>query len=314
MDKIAIGKLMKSRRKSLDRSQFDVCNGICDVSSYSRIERGLVDSSADILIYLFERLGLSTEILNDSINEQDDRIRQVIREASHENAHGDQKHALSLLETISEEYENFSQANKQRYDTVDTMIAYEEGVITNEERLTNMEKALRMTVPNYGIDNLPPLLTNTESLILRYIANAYAVLESYDIAIKVYYYLKSRENKKSDRYAASKNLVHICYNLSKCLGQVGRYDECIKVAKEGMCCCKYVSNISMLPSCMYNCVWSLVLRNNDGDREEAKRLIDKISELNTPMTWNGDGLKNGINDILNTYINHISSSSVSSIG
>ncbi len=303
MDKVAIGNLIKERRKSLGRSQSNVCNGIFDVSTYSRIERGLVNANDDALIRLFERLGLSTETINNSISEQDDAIRQVIREASQANAHGNRKQALALLESINEKYENFSQANRQRYDTVDTMIAYEDGIITNKERLKSLEKAMRITLPDYNISSLPTLMTDMEAVILRYIANAYVVMENYNVAIKIYYQLNDRENRKSDKIAACEKLISICYNLSKCLGQAGRYDECIDVAKEGMRCCEYTDDISMLPSCMYNCAWSLVRRNMIGDKEEAERLTDKMFALFTPMTWNVNGPKDGVERIRKEYFN-----------
>ncbi|MCD7784143.1 MAG: helix-turn-helix domain-containing protein [Oscillospiraceae bacterium] len=314
MDKIAIGKLIKERLKSLKKSQSDVCIGICDISTYSRIERGLVDTKDDTLIHLFERLGLPTEVLSISIDEHDEAIRQVIRQASQACVHGKRDQALALLESISNEYEGLTSANKQRYDTVDTMIAYEDGTITNKDRLTNMEKAMRLTNPSYSVDNLPTLMTDVEALILRYIANSYAVAEDYNIAISIYYRLKSVEDNKVDKYTASKKLVHICYNLSKCLGEVGRYDECIDVAKEGTLCCEYTDNICMIPSCMYNCIWALVRRDMLGDKEEAKRLIDELSGLYTSKTWNLGGIKAGINDILNTYYIHSSPSSPSSTG
>ncbi len=303
MDMKEVGNTIKTKREAENITQEELCNGICTASTLSRIERGVISGNIDTLKLLLERLELPTEMLSKDVNEQDDAIRQVIREASQASVHGNQKQAWSLLESISEGYDHFSPTNKQRYDVLDTMLTYEDGVITNDERLVNMEKALRMTVPGYSIDNLPSFMTNMEAQILRYIANAYAVMENYSVAIKIYYQLKERENRKSDKIAASEKLVSICYNLSKCLGQVGRYDECIDVAKEGIRCCEYTRNISMLPNCMYNYAWSLVRRNMYGDKEDAKKLINEISKLCTPMTWDLDGLKEGIENIQKEFFN-----------
>ncbi len=301
MDKIDIGKLIKDRRISLSKSQSDVCEGICDVSTFSRIERGLIDTSHDTLIQLFERLSLSTEWLINAVSEKDDAIRQVIRQANRADVSGNREQAWTLLSSICDDYDSFSLANKQRFDVLDTKLTYEEGDITLEERLNNMVKALRMTVPSYSLNNLPILMTDMESLILRYIANSYTMAEDYSDAIVIYYHLKNWENSRSDKIAASKKLVRICYNLSKCLGMLGKYDESISVAREGICSCEYADNILMLPSCMYNCVWSLVRRNNTGDIEEAKELIDEMSGLYTTKTWNIDGLKEGVDRIEKEY-------------
>ncbi|MCD7733050.1 MAG: helix-turn-helix domain-containing protein [Oscillospiraceae bacterium] len=284
MDKIAIGKLIKERRKELGINQQTLCIGICNRSALSRIENGEPNVGIDIICQLFDRLGLSSEVIYATEDNYDNRIRQVIRNANQADVTGNRVEALRLLDTIAADYDSFSLQNKQRYDVINTMLLYEDGRINIETKIGNLEKSMKLTRPDYCLEKFPLVMTDMEAQILRYIASSYAILGEHEIAISLYYHLKRCAENDTNRVKSANRLVSICYNLSKCLGVTEKFSESIAIAEEGIDVCNFVNDMAMLPLCMYNCAWSLTYRNENGDREEAKRLLDELSKYCTPQT------------------------------
>ncbi len=285
MDKRMIGKIISSQRTKKGMSLNELCNGICNKSTLMRIEEGEINTNSDILTRLLERLGIHVE-LDDNCNFDDILVRQIIRSANQSDIAGNHQEAIRLLDTIGNDYDSFSSQNKQRYDVISTMLLFEEGGTSLETRLVNLEKSMRQTQLDYSFENLPLVMTDMEVQILRHIATTYGMMDDYEKAIVLYSHLKSYLESDTDKVNSARKLANICYNLSKSLGLVGRYDDSIAVAEESIRYCEYLNNISLLPSCIYNCAWSLVRRNNNGDKERAKELISEAKALCTPKTWN----------------------------
>ncbi|MCD7804466.1 MAG: helix-turn-helix transcriptional regulator [Oscillospiraceae bacterium] len=285
MDKTTVGRIISEQRKKCGLSLSELCNGICNKSTLMRIESGELNVNTDILSRLLERLGIHLDF-DEASNFDDILVRQIIRNANQADVTGDRQEALRLLSTIASDYDSFSLQNKQRYDVINTMLLYEDGRITAETRLCNLEKSMRLTQPKYSLDNLPLVMTDMEAQILKYMATTYGMMEDYEKAITLYSHLKRYLENDTDKVTSAGKLVSICYNLSKSLGLLGRYDESIAVAKESVRYCEYVDNLSMLPSCIYNNAKALVSRNKPGDKEKAKELVNEALVLCTPRTWN----------------------------
>ncbi len=288
MDKNDISKLIKDRREEQNITQEELCEGICTASTLSRIESGKFNSNTSVLTRLFERLGLSADYLREANNDEDYIVRQKIRDINHLNISGDREKAHALLDELGKDYESFSIENKQRYDVIETKMMYEEGLISAETQLDHLEDSLRLTIPNYDENNLPKYMTNMEAQILRDIANTYGEMEQYEPAIVILSHVKENIEKNAvDKAFSARKLLYICYNLSKFLGLSGKYNDSVRIAKEGMNCCQYVSDIYMLPGCMYNCAWSLA---RSGNKEEAKKLANEALSLCTPRIWDAEEL------------------------
>ncbi|MCD7888409.1 MAG: helix-turn-helix domain-containing protein [Oscillospiraceae bacterium] len=296
MDKTTVGRIISEQRKKCGLSLSDLCNGICNKSTFMRIESGELNVNTDILSRLLERLGIHLDF-DEASNFDDILVRQIIRNANQADVTGDRQEALRLLNTIGADYDSFSLQNKQRYDVINTMLLFKDGVTSAEARLCNLEKSMRLTQPNYSFENLPLIMTDMEEQILRYIANTYTMIEDYNSAIAIYYHLKFYIENDTDKVTSARKLVNICYNLSKCLGLTERYTESIDVAKESIDFCRFTNNVCMLPMCMYNYAWSLTYRNKSDDRDRAREIILEIPAYCTPMTSDIDELKKNINNL-----------------
>ncbi len=245
---------------------------------------------------LLERLGLSADFLREAANDEDYLVRQKIRDINHVNISGDREKSRAMLDELGKDYESFSVENRQRVDVLETKMMYEDGLIDAKTQLDHLKDCLRMTVPYYSENELPKFMTNMEAQILRDIANSYGLMEDYEPAIRILYCVKCHyENNAVDRAFSARKLIEICYNLSKFLGLAGKYDESVQIASEGIRYCEYVPELRVLPSCMYNCAWSL---ERSGKKEEAKKLAEEALSLCTPRVWNVEELTECINRLL----------------
>ncbi|MCD7772308.1 MAG: helix-turn-helix domain-containing protein [Oscillospiraceae bacterium] len=285
MNRKTVGKIISSQRQKCKMSLSDLCAGICNKSTLMRIEAGEMNANTDILSRLLERLGTHVDF-DDESNFDDVLVRQIIRNANQADVTGCREEAHRLLDTIAGSYDSFSLQNRQRYDVLDTMLLYKDGRISAETRLRNLEMSMRLTQPNYSRENLPLVMTDMEAQILRYIATTYGILEDYESAIMFYSHLKNYIENDLDKVGSAKKLASICYNLSKSLGLVGRYDESIAIAEESIKYSEFINDIRVLPSCIYNCARVLAYRNNNGDKSKAKELVEEALSLRTPRTWN----------------------------
>ncbi|MCD7747630.1 MAG: helix-turn-helix domain-containing protein [Firmicutes bacterium] len=277
MTKSEIGKIIKSRRVELGIKQSELCCGICDESVLSRIEAGRNSGSDEIRAQLIERLGMSSAILGEQIDEKNYLVRQKIREANLEYCDNKLTEALEMLNALKADYDNFSTANKQRFCTLYTLVSHDNGDISVEGRLSSLEESLKMTTPSYSLKNLPPLMSKVELYTLERIATTYIWLDEHKKAAGILSHTKKFvEDYYDDKLSAADSLSLTCYNLSLCLGQLKQYDECIRVARQGIEYSRTIRDLENLAWCMYNCAWSLLYRGNPRDKSEAQDLLDNV--------------------------------------
>ena len=310
MDKIAIGKIISDRRKAENCTQEDLCLGICSIATLSRIENGKAGNhDRSYIPSLLERLGMSGDSINDIISEDDYTVRQMIRRANQANILEGTEEAWKIVQEtrarINDDHRNISLANEQRLIVLETELSRKDGIISNEEVLKRLENALRMTAVKYSPQNLPPYMTNMECQILGKIANTYDDLKQIETAIVIDSHVKRfMEHYVEDKLIAANHLTLLCYNLSMFLGLVGRYGDCISVARDGIYWHKLTGIKKTLPQTMYNCAWSLAQRNEEGDMEEAKKLAHDALELNKVMSKYTDfspTLAGHIQDLIDKY-------------
>ena len=77
MQNISIGEFIKHRRKELNLTQEQLCNGICDPVSLSRIENGKQTPRRTIINSLLQRLGLPDTRYYAPISENELEINEL---------------------------------------------------------------------------------------------------------------------------------------------------------------------------------------------------------------------------------------------
>ncbi len=282
MNKKAIGEIIRNRRKELNLTQEKLSCGICGIASLSRIECGDIGNNWDMVFMILERLGLSNIAVHEIECAEDYIVEQRLNEVNRLAILDKYDKSWEIIDEISGIYDKLSNFNKQHFDLVSTHLLEQENKISKEEALLSYEKTLRISWKNYSVDNLPLLLTSQEIVLLNCIARTYAKLGDKELCVKILYHVKGCiELHEINETEKAINLPLILYNLSKYLGQLGRYDECIEACKQGIALERNSGRCWHMPETMYNYAWALVKRARPEDMNLAERIARRAYFLST---------------------------------
>lgn len=263
------GYIIKQRREYLGYTQEALAEGICSVPTLSRIENGERLPTKDHFEMLLQRLGYSESILFtyvDSntlfLHEQKFKIRQAIILEHFEEAQ-------ELLEEYKEKMNLDSPLDRQfvlLHDILASPTSY-----TVEERLALFEDAILLTCPKYRENGVPKILSYEEIIILNNIAGCYQAKQKLSKAIHILSLIKKHyENGILNPEEILRTQPMILYNLSKCLGLAGKYDECIEICNLGIRIARETGRCNFLERMLYNRAWSLSKRNCPSDMAQSK--------------------------------------------
>lgn len=264
-----IGPIVRSRRMELGYSQEDLADGICSVPTLSRIESGERMPTRKHLEMLMQRLGLSEMPLDSFMSNQEFRIHELkyaIRCAYIERNYSLARESLEELEKVLQEPTPIDMQHQLLYHT----LLYKEQ-FSVEQRLRRFEKALLLTCPKYRDNCFPRVMSYEELTVLNNIAISYGALENYDKACSILYFIKKYyEDHIVSTEEARRTQPMILFNLSVSLGRSGRYDECIEICDIEIRLARNTGRCSHLGLVLFNRAWSMVKRDQPGDRDGAK--------------------------------------------
>ena len=267
-----IGNFIKQRREELGITQAELAEGLCSLPTLSRIENGNNVPHGNTLRALLQRLGYSDALMLMPASREEfeiTRLQVKIRQLYNTR---DREGARELFAKLGEYKDFFSVSDRQFYEVMLTVFYNKD--FTSEEILDKLESAMRLTHPDYGVDNLPRIITYEEATALNNIAIIYSEMGKTDYTIKVLYHLKDfYEHDVLDVGESMRALPTVMYNLSKFLGLSGRYDECIDVCNKAVCFAKDSGRVRRLPQILYNLSWALAKRGRECDVERAKQAI-----------------------------------------
>lgn len=266
------GYVIKQRREELGYTQEELAEGICSVPTLSRIENGERLPTKDHFEMLLQRLGFSESILYNYVDEHTlflhklkFKIRQAIILEHFEEA-----------QTLLEDYKR----NMDPTSPLDQQFVLLNGILasplsyTVKERLAQLEDAIRLTCPRYNEESVPKILSYEEIIILNNIAGCYQSMQKLEKAIHILSLIKKHyENGMLNPEEILRTQPLILYNLSKCLGLAGKYEECIETCNLGIRIARETGRCNFLERMLYNRAWSLTKRNNLGDMEQAKESV-----------------------------------------
>ena len=264
-----LGYIIKNRREELQLSQEELAEGICSVSTLSRIENGERMPSKNHYEMLMQRLGYSAISMDYYTDKSDFLLHELkfkIRHAYIEKEFGQCRRLLEKLTSLTGERSTIDTQFISLYDTL-----LNDNALSAAETLERLEAALRLTCPKYGKDFVPKVLSYEEIIILNNIAINYEAVGKRPRAIELLYAIKNYYDRQiSSAEESLRTQPMILYNLSANLGMAGRYDECIAVCDEAISLARRTYRYSFYEKILYNRAWSMLRRNREGDREKAK--------------------------------------------
>ena len=212
---------------------------------------------------------MSIDFLTDKKEFQLHDLKMKIRQAYLAEQYSSARNLLQQFEPIVNSQRKIDEQFVLLYRT----LLYPENY-NQETELRQYEKALLLTCPKYQSNYFPGVLSYEEIILLNNIAICYYCLHDSNRAISILSQLKNYYDQRVISIEeALRTQPMILYNLSKCLGLDGRYDECITVCDLGIHLATSTGRCQYLAGTLYNRGWALCHRGRYGDIDIAQQGI-----------------------------------------
>ena len=274
-----LGPLIKQKREALGLTQEDLADGICSVPTLSRIENGERLPNKQHSEILLQRLGYSDTVHISYVTEKTLELHELkykIRQAIIHNRLDEGKSLLEKFSTVSDHNDCITSQFILIYRTILS------GPQDLSSRIDRFTEAIRITCPNFTVDNFPSFLSYEEIIAINNLANCKGENGELDEAIELLFSLKKHyDYRMVNQEEILRTQLMVLYNLSKFLGTAGRYDECIEICDTGIRISRETRRCSHLDRLFYNKAWALMKRSQLQDyllAEESIRLAICIAD------------------------------------
>lgn len=259
MQQIFLGEAIKKRRLELGLTQEQLCEGICEPITISRLENGKQTPSRNRINALLERLDMPADryyaLLSKNELEVDALQKEIIsynlrfRKASSEEKPKVRKLALESHKKLEAIIDDDDTLSRQLILRSRVLLGTEDGDYSFEEQIRMLTDAIRMTVPHFDLDNIGRgLYTTDEIKIINQLALAYSDAGECLGAIGIYAQLRVYIQKHFHNIPLTRaHLNMVLLNYARELDVVGQFKKAIEIAEEGMRICLDYGHYLSLP-------------------------------------------------------------------
>ena len=259
MQEMFIGEVIKQRRKELGLTQEQLCEGICEPITISRMENGKQTPSRNRVIALLQRLGLPDDcyfaLLNKNELELDKLQKDVAsysiryRRASNEEKSKAKEDALAAVKRLEDAIEDDDLISQQIVIRSKILLGKDGGEYSFEEKINMLMESIHLTVPRFDLDEIGACLYSYDEIqIINHIACVYSEFEQHRKAVDIYSQLLKYIQKHMELVPSTKShLPMIAYNYAHELGILKRYEDSIEIAEIGRQVCINYGYYAILP-------------------------------------------------------------------
>ena len=272
-----IGFCIRRKREEQGVSQSQLCYGICDRTTLSRIECGKQEPSYSLLKMLLQRLGMSEDRFQILMGPQEFAISELQEEIVADNVQHDFSSALKKIRRLEELFQPAENPILQQFVLrVRALAGYEKNgercAYTYPVQRKILICALELTCPGITMENLDSfLLGEDEAKIINQIAISYSEEGNRRQAIEIYRQLiRYVQSHFASCEIGEVMLPLTAYNYSRLLGLEGRYEESIEIAELGRQCCVKYNKCRMLGGLLLNIACCL---HELGEDEKSRELL-----------------------------------------
>lgn len=254
MQKYFIGDIIKNRRQELKLTQEQICEGICEPVTISRLENGRQTPSMNTLRVLLQRLGLPEDKYYALISKHEIQIDDLKTEVVSANVLKDSQRGLEKIEEL-EKIADPNDTLLQQFILRSKVLLgkRENGKIVPypfEEELELLYQAIHLTSPRFDIDSIYEGIYSVDEVkVINQIACSYSDQQDHKTAIDIYYQLLKYIQKHFQNILQSGGLLPlVAYNYSRELNIVKRYQDSIEIAQLGWKACITYGQYHYLPN------------------------------------------------------------------
>ena len=253
MEQLFIGELIKQRRLELGLKQCELCEGICEPVTMSRLESGKQTPGSNKLRMLMQRLGLPEERYYALVSKNELRISELQTEIVSSNVLHDSLRGLEKieeLEAIAEPNDNqVRQFILRSRAILGKLVDGKVEPYLPEEKLEMLSEAIRLTSPYFEIDHIGKgLYCVDEVKVINQIAGVYSEQGNNEQALQIYVQLIDYIKQHFQNVKQSGGLLPlVSYNYARELDLDGQYEKAIEIAKLGWEACVQYGQYASLP-------------------------------------------------------------------
>ena len=249
MQNISIGECIRQRRKELNLTQEELCFGICETSTLSRIENGHHAPCRSKINALLQRLGLPEERYYALASPNELEVEALKKETVGFNSAKDTEKSLEYLQKLEAIVEPDDHLTQQFILRSKILVGSLKHQYTSEQQIELLLQAIRLTQPSFTLDTIPDFLyTVDEVKLINCIANVYSDTKQYSYAIQIHkqllVYIKSHY---SESITSGSILELVLFNYARELGLNKQYQESIHYAQQGRKTCIQYGHCNCLP-------------------------------------------------------------------
>ncbi len=252
MQEFSIGEVIKQRRIELGLTQEELCEGIYEPPTMSRIETGRQTPSRTKLNVLLQRLGLPDDRYYALLSEQERKIADLQKEIVSCNVLGKREKGLEMIEEL-ERIADPQDSTVQQFILRSKVIL---GRLENgeaqpyslEERQEMLLQAMRLTSPRFDLKEIEKGLYGLDEVkVINQIALNFSRNGEHKKAIEIYYQLLRYIKKHFQNILQSGGLLPlVAFNYARQLLLVGRYEDALEIAQLGWQSCVQYGQYSTL--------------------------------------------------------------------
>ncbi len=253
MEQLFIGELIRQRRLELGLKQCELCEGICEPVTMSRLESGKQTPGSNKLRMLMQRLGLPEERYYALVSKNELRISELQTEIVSSNVLRDSLRGLEKieeLEAIAEPNDNqVRQFILRSRAILGKLVDGKVEPYLPEEKLEMLSEAIRLTSPYFDIDHIGKRLYCVDEVkVINQIAGVYSEQGNNEQALQIYVQLIDYIKQHFQNVKQSGGLLPlVSYNYARELDLDGQYEKAIEIAKLGWEACVQYGQYASLP-------------------------------------------------------------------
>ena len=252
MKNFFLGEYIKQRRLDLGLTQEQLCEGICEPMTLSRLENGRQTPGRNRINAILQRLGLPDDRYFALLSKHELEMEALQKEIV----------ACNVMQKAEEGFEKIAQL--EEIANPEDMIAKQfilrsrallgrlDKRYSSEEQIDLLMQAIRMTVPRFTLDKIESFLYSVEEIkIINHIAISYSDDGQNEKAADVYHQLlRYVQTHFQEMITSVACLSLVFFNYARVLDLCGRYEEGAQRAKEGREVCIKYGHYQFLPDCL----------------------------------------------------------------
>ncbi len=259
MEEILLGTRIKNRRKELKVSQEDLCEGLCAISTLSRIENNEQVPSRNLAKNILERLGMSDDLLYMVVSQKETAVWALIREIRNDMVDcrkmivaerpQAQKRILKKLAELEKIVSPQDYTARQFLLATKALLGSSEGPYSTEDKLAMQLEAIRLTHARFDPEDFRHgHYTMDEVRLISQIANTYSGLGNRTRAIDMFSQLLSYMEKNSQQWTGyAGQFCLIIQNYAINLVYEESYRKAIEISEKGRITSIYYGSRQFLP-------------------------------------------------------------------